>query len=192
MISPRDPEQFLTAFLPARFEGAASVFAGITSVGSITFRVPSRGEWSLRLVDGRLEVVRGSDDDTMVQVTIPEEDFAVLISESVDRSAGRTNAASAGPLRALVAKPDAARMVRHVPGSLLFVARDGDLRRRILVTPGKRVANLDSPECTIECALADMVDAQSKGVPPMQLFVAGKLRLTGNVQIAMALAGAFG
>jgi putative sterol carrier protein len=75
---------------------------------------------------------------------------------------------------------------------LLFVARDGDARRRILVTPGRRAASLDSAECTIECALADMVDAQSKGVSPMQLFVAGKLRLTGNVQIAMALAGAFG
>jgi hypothetical protein len=192
MNTPRDPEEFLASFLPTRFESAASAFAGVTSVGSITFRVPPRGEWSLRLVDGRLEVARGADDDAMVQVTVPEEDFGVLISESVDRGASRASAASVGPLRALVAKPDAARMVRHVPGSLLFVARDGDLRRRILVTPGKRVANLDSPECTIECALADMVDAQSKGLPPMQLFVAGKLRLSGNVQIAMALAGAFG
>jgi hypothetical protein len=129
----------------------------------------------------------------MLQVTIPAEDFAVLISESVDRSVSRASSQSPnpGPLKALVAKPDTARMVRHVPGSLLFVARDGDIRRRILVTPGIRKASLESAECTIECALADMVDAQTKGLPPMQLFVAGKLKLTGNVQIAMALAGAF-
>ena len=83
-------------------------------------------------------------------------------------------------------------MVRHVPGSVLFVARDGERRHRLLVTPGRRVADLSSAECTIEVAKSDLIGADGKGVPPMQLFVAGKLRITGNIQIAMALAGIFG
>jgi hypothetical protein len=127
----------------------------------------------------------------MLQITIPGEDFPILISESVDRGSAHAVSMSAGPFRALIAKPDAARMVRHVPGSLLFVAREGELRRRILVSPGKRAGSLDAAECTIECALADMIDAQTKGISPMQLFVGGKLKITGNLQIAMALAGAF-
>lgn len=192
MTVPVDPEEFLSSFLPARFAQLASAFEGVTSVGSITFRVPPRGEWSLRLTAGSLEVTRGEDDDAMVQITVPEQDFAVLISESVERTLALAKPASPGPLKALIAKPDTARMIRHVPGSVLFVARNGDVRHRLLVTPGRRLSNLDAAECTIDCALSDMIDGQSRGISPMQLFMAGKLKLTGNVQIAMALAGAFG
>jgi len=52
-------------------------------------------------------------------------------------------------------------------------------------------ATLDYAECTIECKMADLLDAEEKRQTPMQLFVGGKLKITGNVQIAMALAGVF-
>jgi putative sterol carrier protein len=88
-----------------------------------------------------------------------------------------------------VADPETARLVRHVPGSLLFVLKEGDAKRRLLVTPGRRVADLDKAACTIECRMADFVAAEAGGVSPMQLFTSGKLRISGNLQIAMALAG---
>ncbi len=189
--APRDPSVFFSSYLPARFADASPELAAVTSVGSITFRVPESGEWTLRLVEGALEVTRGMDDDVMLQVTVPEEDFCLFVVEALERAdTTRRAAAGLGALRALAARADVARMVRHVPGSVLFVARDGEQRHRLLVTPGRRVANLASAECTIEVSLSDLLENQ--GMNPMQLFVAGKLRITGNIQIAMALSGIFG
>jgi hypothetical protein len=189
---PTDPAAFFSAYLPERARALEAKLDGVTSVGSVTFRVPETGEWSLRLFDGKLETTTGSDADVMIQVTIPLADFPILISEPLERlGVANTTAGVAGPLRALAAKPETARLIRHVPGSVLFVVRDGDVKRRLLITPGRRVANLESAECTIECTLSDLIDSQTRGVSPMQLFVAGKLRLSGNVQIAMALSGIF-
>jgi hypothetical protein len=157
----------------------------------VTARIPDVGEWSLRLVEGALEVIRGSEDDVMLQITVPADDFAVLLVEPFEQfdDPARSPFLRVGPLRALAAKPDVARLVRHVPGSVLFVARTGTTPHRLLVTPGRRTADLARAECTIECKLDDLLDAQEAGVPLMQLFVSGKLKITGNVQIAMALAG---
>jgi hypothetical protein len=191
--APSDPETFFSSYLRGRFARARERFGTLTSVGSLACRVPGAGEWSLRLVEGELEVSRGMEDDVMLQITVPVDDFVVLVAEAADRlsAAAGPPAAGVAAVRALGMKPETARLVRHVPGSVLFVVRDGEIARRLLVTPGRRKADLDSVECTIECKMADLLDAQSKGLPPMQLFVAGKLKITGNVQIAMALAGMF-
>ena len=138
--APSDPETFFSSYLRARFAAARERFGTVTSVGSLAFRVPGAGEWSLRLVEGELEVSRGMEDDVMLQVTVPADDFAVLVAEAADRLAAVAGPPAAGvaPLRALGMKPETARLVRHVPGSVLFVVRDGDLARRLLVTVGCR------------------------------------------------------
>jgi hypothetical protein len=190
---PRDPERFFTEYLPARFAEVRDAANGRSSVGSVTFRVLEAGEWSLRLRDGELEVVRGMEDDVMLQVTVPAEDFAPLVLEGIERApAERAASAARGTvIRALGVDPEKARLVRHVPGSVLFAAKDGATRRRLLVTPGRRKADLEKPECTIECAFADFADARAGLRKPMDLFSSGKLRISGNLQIAMALAGFF-
>jgi hypothetical protein len=188
---PSDPESFFTSYLPARFANAAERLGASNSLGSVTARILDAGEWSLRITDGALVVTRGTEDDVMLQITVSRGDFDVLVREPFEHfeSEGRAPLLRVGPLRALAASPDTARLVRHVPGSVLFVARDGATARRLLVTPGRRTADLGSAECTIECALDDLRESQEKGLPPMQLFVSGKLKISGNVQIAMALAG---
>ncbi|HVU05399.1 MAG TPA: SCP2 sterol-binding domain-containing protein [Polyangiaceae bacterium] len=188
---PSDPEAFFTAFLPGRLRRAARAFEGITSVGSILFRVPDR-EWSFRLRDGELEWTRSIEDDVMLQITIPEEDFEVVVVEPMRREESAVPPPDhPGAFAALAVRPEIARQVRHVPGSVLFSVKDGERAYRALVTPGRRVANLASPECSIECSLPDVLDARERGLSPLQLFAAGKLRIRGNVQIAMALAGIF-
>jgi len=189
---PSDPDAFFTSYLPARHAEAAARIAVTNSVGSVTARVLDAGEWSLRIDAGALRVVRGSDDDVMLQVTVTRADFEVLVREPLSAAdVGRAPFARMGPLRALAADPETARLVRHVPGSVLLVAHDGPARHRLLLTPGRRKADLAAAECTIDCTLDDLRAAQAGVLPPMQLFVSGKLKIGGNVQIAMALAGIF-
>jgi hypothetical protein len=187
--APTEPDAFFRDYLPRYFAESGETFGGATSVGSVTIRVEPAGEWSLRLRDGVLEVTTGMEDDVVMQVTTPAEDFPALLSEmAVQSRSGAMRAGSRkGPFGALLADAETSRLVRHVPGSLLFVARDGEVRRRLLFTPGRRAAKLDAADCTIECALDDLRDAGKTGVTPLALFASGKLRVTGNVQIAMAL-----
>ena len=187
---PTDPDAFFTSYLPERYAIVAGRLGVERSVGSVTARIADDGEWSLRIEDGALRVSRGSEDDVMLQLTASRDDFDVLVRESLASADPKRNGAfGLGPLRALAANPETARLVRHVPGSVLVVARDGEASRRLLLTPGRRKADLSYAECTISVSLDDLRAAQAGAVPPMQLFTSGKLRITGNVQIAMALAG---
>jgi hypothetical protein len=190
---PPRPEGFFSDYLPRQFALVRAHAAGKSSVGSLLFRVPEAGEWSLRLSDGELEVARGMEDDVMLQVTVALADFDVLVVEPVERiiAAGGTAGPRGGSLRALLADAETARLVRHVPGSVLFVVKDVDDSRRMLVTPGRRPAEMDKAACTISCAIDDFFAAQSGAIPPMTLFAQGKLRVTGNVQIALALSAVF-
>lgn len=189
---PSEPDAFFTSYLPSRFAKAAARLGVTQSVGSVTARVVDAGEWSLRIEGGELRVLRGAEDDVMLQLTVAPADFDVLVREPLSQlDAENAPLGRVSPLRALAANPETARLVRHVPGSVMLVARDGDARHRLLMTPGRRKADLAYAECTIDCTLDDLRAAHAGAVPPMQLFVSGKLKITGNVQIAMALAGIF-
>jgi hypothetical protein len=146
------------------------------------------------LQEGVLEVCPGAEDDVLLQVTVPVEDFEVLVVEPtrvIAKGPSRPVPHGGGALAALAMSAETARLVRRVPGSVLFVVKDGEVRRRLLVTPGRRSADMDSADCTIECALSDIIEMREKGGSPMQLFTLGKLRLKGNIQIAMALSSVF-
>src|SRR6185312_15071978 len=80
-VVPSDPEAFFTEFLPRFLGESGKPFGDVTSVGSVTFRVVPDGEWSLRLRDGELEVVRDMEDDVVLQVTTPAADFTALLAE---------------------------------------------------------------------------------------------------------------
>jgi hypothetical protein len=189
---PLDPEEFFGSFLPKGFESVAHHYAGLTSVGSVAFRVDGR-VWSYRLSEGKLELLREMEDDVVLQVSVSGDDFGSLIAAAAERRSGSGSAVPVSSFRALRLDAETARLVRRVPGSVLFVARDGDEVRRLLITPGRREASFASPDCTIESNLEDWVRAETGGAQAaMQLFVAGKLKITGNVQIAMALSSVLG
>jgi hypothetical protein len=162
----------------------------VSSVGSVTVRVPGVGEWSLRIDEGRLVVTRALEDDVIVQLTIPADDFCPLIVQGVQRASDPVKAGRAF-LKALSLDAETARLIRHVPGSILLEARDGPHVRKLLFTPGRRAANLDAADCTISCALSDLEAVQAGRARGMDLFTSGKLTLRGNVQLALALSGLF-
>lgn len=189
MHVPSAPGPFLTEFLPAL--AARASLAGVTSVGSITV-VVGEESWNLRLAAGKLEVAHVHEEDAFARIAIPPDDFAPLISEPIAaRGSTLPSTVPAGAFKLFAQDPRIASAMRHLPGSVLLEVRDGENRRRILITPGLRAADFDSAECVISCDMEDYLDAATGRTPPMQLFMSGKLTLTGNVQLAMALSGLF-
>jgi hypothetical protein len=186
---PEAPEAFFTTFLPAKVAEVADSVRGKSSPGSMTFRVQGAGEWTLRLTDGALVVSSGMADDTLVQITLSEADFAAIFVPAA-------RAAEAAPPRpdaqifafkALTMPPERVKLVKMIPGSLAFVIKDGETSHTVVVTPGTMTPKYDAPECRIDCAMEDFKDVQSGKQLPLQLMMSGKMKMTGNAQIPMAL-----
>ncbi len=191
---PEDAKTFFTQYLPSRFELTKSAFAGKTSNGSMVFRVVDGGEWSLRLQAGELEIADGMHDDAILQVTVSAEDFKPIFVRGAELQEGVTIKPEQQVMafKALVLDAERAKMVRSMGGTVAFVIADGGRTHRLAVTPGGGAPKLEQPDCRLECNMNDFMEMQTGKQLPMQLAMAGKIRIVGNAQISMALAGVFG
>ncbi len=190
---PESPKEFFMQYLPAKFTEFRDTFSGKSSAGSMLFRIHEGDEWTIRLNDGKLEVSEGAADDTILQVTIPAKDFIDVMVEGARAQSG--NLAPEAQVMALKALTvDQARIaeVLKVKGSVAFVVTDGDSVRKLVITPGNQAANVDSPECKLECQMSDFIQLQTGKQLPIQLAMSGKMRIVGDASLPMALNAVIG
>jgi putative sterol carrier protein len=190
---PESPDPFFREYIPKRFEGVKAGLAGKTSAGAMTFRVLDVGEWSLRLKNGELEVSVGPAEDVVLQVSVSAEDFKPIFVHGAELQEGEPLRPDQQILAFKVLTVDAERvkLVKSVPGNVAFVVRDGDRAHRVVVTPGSGAANLETPDCRLECLMSDFMDLQTGKRNPMELAMAGKIRIIGNAQLPIALSSVF-
>lgn len=196
MNLPEQPGDLLTAFLPRRFAELAPrerVLQSRPSPRGIVVRVLELGEWTLSIVDGQLAVEVGNAPDAALQVTLRGSDFGPLVVEPWRSERREPTAAEVSALLAKLSRWDdeTTQLLRNVPGSLLVRVDDAGLVRPIAVTPGALQASLDAAACTIDTSL-DALRAIVRGErSPLDSLYAGELKLSGDAQLALALAGAF-
>jgi hypothetical protein len=187
---PVDPQVFIEQYLPAQVDALAAS-ADLSSVGAVVVRVLDVGTWSLRLAAGRLEVCPGVEDDALLQITLSGADFEALVVEALRRVPDDGRPVGRRGLRALTLDPTTARGLWRLPGSVRFVVTDGDVARTVLLTPGLAPVDTGRADCEVTCRMEDYLALQVGATDPMQLFASGRLRLSGHVQLALALSGIF-
>jgi|GEM_PF-609742 len=200
---PDSPSDFFSHFVPERFAAlpppVLAAIAKKSSPGALVCRVEGEGGgvWALRLVDGKVQV-SSEAADPLLQITIPAEDFGPILVEGarVYEAANPVQATQSIErqliaFKALGIDAERAKLIRSIPGSMVFAIKDGDRTRRLALTPGNRAPKLDNPECRVDCALSDFRDMQTGKVQPMQLFMQQKMKMVGNAQIPMALSTVF-
>ena len=220
MIVPEAPERFLVEFLPtlvASVIADSGAFAdsaepraarasdeesrrgrrGPSSAG-IAVRVVGVGEWTLRLAERTLQITAGVADDVALQLSLRGEDFAPLVIEptrralqSPDAAAARARAARGFWTRLGRFDDETADLLRRQEGRILVRVNDSGTSRNIALTPGAQPYSLDSAECCIDCDLSALESIQEKKSNPLDLFYDGQIRITGDAQIALAMAGLF-
>jgi hypothetical protein len=201
---PDAPGDFFTLFVPQRFAALPpsvhGALAARSSPGALVCRVEGDGggTWSLRLVGGKVEVTPGQAADVLLQITLPAEDFVPILIEGARAYEAANPDVSRQSLerqliafKALAIDAERAKLIRAIPGSMVFAIKDGERVRRLGLTPGDRAPRLDAPECRVECLMSDFRDMQSGKVQPMQLFMQQKMKMIGNAQIPMALSTVF-
>jgi hypothetical protein len=214
VIVPELPEPFLVEFLPAvvsQLGAAAPAEAGmgagrpsvrrrgVPSSAGIGVRVVDVGEWTLRTAERVLRASAGIADDVALQISLPAQDFTPLIVEPTRRALAAHDGSGAGSellARTLWARfgrfdEEAAELLRQQQGRILVRIEDAGTLRRVALTPGLLAYSLETAECTVDCSLAALLELQEKRKNPLDLFYEGRIRIAGDAQIALALAGLF-
>lgn len=196
MNVPEQPGELIGEFLPRRFAEllpAERVAQGRPSPRGVVVRVTGSGEWTLSVVDGELRVTPGSAPDAALQVSLRAADFAVLVVEPLRGPVPEPSAAQISALLGKVSRWDdeTTELLRHVPGSLLVRVDDAGQVRPIALTPGELEFSLEQGACTIDCSLGVLRDVASGRRSPLDALYAGELKLGGDAQLALALAGVF-
>jgi hypothetical protein len=190
---PAVPAEFFGEYVPEQLSALRSSLGEISSPGAVVFDLGSGGAWSLRLVSGKLSVTTGIDPDPLVRLTLSEADFALVVVAGAERLA---NEAGGGRVlmaaRVLTLDAERARMLRDAPGSVAVKLTSAAGEHRLTMTLGRAEPRLDAPDCELECTLEDLWAIQSGSKNPFELLLDGKLRMTGKVELAMALGSALG
>lgn len=201
MIVPDRPEDLLVDFLPRYFAGLAEApgSQGSPRAGGrapapvgVVVRIVGAGEWTLRILSGRLEVSEGVAHDVALQLSLHERDFAPLVVSPL-RRAGAPGGVAPNGLWARLGRWDeeTVDLVRRQEGSILVRVEDSGTSRNVAITPGLVPHSLSEAPCIIDCRLADLEELQARTANPLDLFYAGQIRITGDAQIALAMAGLF-
>jgi len=189
---PASAEPFFTQYIPTRFSGLPG-FEKVSSTGSVAFAVPEVGVWSFRLRQGQLVHESGLLGDTVVRVTIPQASFEPIVVRGTERLLALALAPEKQMLafRALTLDAERAAQIRSVVGSVSFAVEDGGVTHRVFVTPGGAEPNLEKPECEISCEAEAFWGLQTGTHNPFELLMNGKIKITGEAQIPMALSSLF-
>jgi hypothetical protein len=194
---------------------ASSASAGVASGGSapagwrarravsnagVVVRVVGVGEWTLRVSDQSLQLSAGVADDVALQLSLRGEDFSTLVAEPMRRAVAASEASSADA-NALAARSfwtrlgrfdqETVELLRQQEGRILVRIEDAGRSRNVAITPGLQKWSLDTAECCIDCELGALRELQDKQKNPLDLFYEGQIRISGDAQIALALAGLF-
>jgi len=192
MNIPSSPEPFFTHYIPQRFSGLPG-FEKVSSLGSVVFSVPDVGRWSFQLRAGQLACEPGLASDTLVRITIPQTSFEPIVVRGTERLAGLALSPEKQMLafRALTLDAERVAQIRAVTGSVSFAVVDGKDSHRVYVTPGSAEPNLARPECEISCESEAFWGLQTGAQNPIELLMNGKIKITGEAQVAMALSSLF-
>ncbi len=189
---PHLPEPFFSHYIPARFSGLPG-FERVSSEGSAVFAVPEVGVWAFRLRSGQLTCEPGVASDAVVRITIPLASFEPIVVRGTERMAGLALSPDKQMLafRALTLDAERAAQIRAVVGSVCFSVNDAGLTHRMYVTPGVAAPNLAAPECEISCEAEAFWGLQTGAQNPIELLMSGKIKISGDAQIPMALSSLF-
>lgn len=188
---PETPEAFFGSYVPATFARVAEPLRGVTSSGAVVFRVGEHEPFTFRLAEGQISAARGMADDALVQVTMAEDDFQPILvrgAEQLEQSQSAPEKKLAA-FRALLIDAERASLIRSVQGSLAVELQDTRTHRLVL-TPGTRPPSA-AAECTVRCALSDFWAMQRGEANPFELMMNGKIQISGDAQIVMALSSLF-
>jgi hypothetical protein len=177
---------FVERYLPERYRALCTLATTPTKPVVLGLHVIGLTGWSLVTHSDHLQVQRELSSERVLTVSMSEPDFQHLVLEHLPLL--EQGSPMLAP-KVMHWDEETRRLVTAMPGSILVQIGDQPATRRVLLTPGVRPIDFDKALCTIYCELSDLMAVRAGSQQIMELFLAGKLRIDGDVQLALALAG---
>lgn len=175
-------KEFFDKFIPEKLESLSGVeFADVAD--SIQIEVIGAGEWTGKIEGGKPVIKAGKADNPLVTVAFTEEALKLGLARAGDD----LDADVTGPAKmaAGMLSPDKAEQVRsQLHGTIKFVITTNDGKEESMAI-GFNGIDIDTPTCTIRTTEGEMNEMREQQMPPQQAFMAGKIRLEGDMSIAM-------
>ncbi|HET9929849.1 MAG TPA: SCP2 sterol-binding domain-containing protein [Polyangiaceae bacterium] len=190
---PNEPAEFFGRWLPEAFEPLAARIGAKNSPGALVFQVGEDAPLAIRIEAGRLSVAEGVPSDTIAQVRLTAGAFEPIIVRGAELLSAEQKSSETHllVLRALTLDAERVGIIRGVPGSVAFVLKSDAEEHRLLLTPGTQQPNVQAPECSVRCQLDDFLAMQRGETNPFELMMNGKIQISGDAQIPMALSSLF-
>lgn len=183
---PEDPDAYFRKFFAAQYAADPARYTTADTAGAAAFVVTGGGAWTFRVRGGGLEVKRGVAKDVALQVAVGPEDFRAIFVERPRSEVERTGSISdlsRDALRPLFLDARAKKIVEKARGTLGFRLADGGTRRLLALTPGAEAAA--EPRATVLVGLDDFLGVVGRKKNAKLLFVMGKLRVKGDLALAL-------
>jgi len=185
---PDTPDEFFTKVLVAEFADQASDIEG-DGPGAVCFSLTDLGSWSLIIKGGEMTATKGRDDDTLVEITMDGSDWKASAERMLGGGMGPlAGDGGGGGITSVLGNPTAATTLKAAQGTMKMVTKtDGD-DEWIAITFGGAEANIDSPRATITMPQEVAEEMQGGNANPQELFMSGKIQITGDMMMLMQLA----
>jgi hypothetical protein len=198
--SPVSPAELLENYLPAAFAATARLdyAAGVTLALGVQLVGEQGGEWVLDLDSGDVRVRSGSRAQTAFSYVQTVDDWRGALWEGRGAAVGRGAAAlfhPGAPELELATEmigagiPAAIAALRDLRGLLRVVVTDpaGDWRVDLQLGPGE----IPSQPTTELCVSAADADRMASGeLKPIEAFMAGRIRILGDMGLALQMQAA--
>jgi hypothetical protein len=191
---PEDAAAFFEEFFPQQFAKRRDRYPHRDSPGSALFEVVGVGSWGVKIEAGRLAIKRGKPEDTLLQISMSDDDFRGVFVERTQREidlSGRLSDDSLDAFNPLfVDERKAAIIASSIGDSLatLTVRLDHEgTTRRLHLTPGR--FERTEPRATVTMRMADFLAMVSGRNSPAKLFLLRRLKIRGDVAYAMHFRG---
>lgn len=199
--SPIQPAEFMEGFLTQAFAEADALRA---SVGDLDAKLgvkllgESGGEWVVHVTGGDISVAAGSRDDAAFTLVQSVDDWRGALWEGRGGAIGKQAASLFRPTEAPengpggVPSPAALAQMRSLDGVIRMVVSGGaggDWQVDFKLGPG---AIPDDPSTTLtltadDAAALDQASSEERGTLLMQFFMAGRIKVEGDMALVMQM-----
>lgn len=149
------------------------------------------GVFAMGFVGGRLQIEQGTADSPPLQLSTSADDLRAFVAGSV-RDAIKAKAGGrvidGKQLAKIFRVTGKTEQVKAYSGDLALVVENGAASHKMTLTFGGKAPNTASPTTTISIALDDFLAMMGGELNPQAAFFSGKIRLDGDMNLAMGLA----
>lgn len=183
------PKEFLDSFVPQMISSRLGTVKFGDIRDSVEIHVPGAGHWHARIEAGTPVFKPGRAEDAYVKVVVADEVIRTGIERAADEMGDLDSVEVSRPAQALaevITQEFIDAMRGQVNGTVRFaIASSSGGEQSVFV--GFNTLDTDSPTCTLSTSEGELLSIAEMGQTPQEAFMAGKVRLDGDMSILMGL-----